>query len=42
MAARTCSVAVVPGATASTRIPDGPSSTAIDVVRCRTADFAAP
>ena len=33
IAATMCSVGVVPGATASTRIPDGPSSTAIDFVR---------
>ena len=34
-----CSVGVVPGATASTRIPDGPSSTAIDLVRWLIAAF---
>ena len=42
MAARMCSVGVVPGATASTRIPDGPSSTAIDLVRWLIAALAAP
>ena len=36
-----CSVGVVPGATESTRIPDGPSSTAIDLVRWLIAAFDA-
>ena len=40
-AARTVSVSVVPGATASTRMPAGPSSTAIDVTRWLSAAFAA-
>src|SRR5581483_11039831 len=40
-AARTVSVSVVPGATATTRMPLGPSSTAIDVTRWLIAAFAA-